>query len=291
MAQSGAANARAPESAQFNSSFLSGQAKQVDLAAFSNGNPMVAGNYRVDVYVNGAWQGRRDLQFKADAQGRVDACLPLPMLEEMGVDSEAVLLQQDPSVPTDKTSCVPVQQRMANAYGVYDSGNLPLNLLYNLMLESTGRLQKCRLYEMTANRTARSTIAYLIVRDQAHENAYAKALEALGVNWNTLLPIPKTNAEKFPEVATLLEQGLQSKQYTFSLDQLSEAGKLYRGPSPSNDGTTLSTAQAPDGVPMDIAVERPEEFGPGLDPELLAMVQAVAEMEGDEPAGQWGRVG
>ena len=30
---------------------------------------------------------------------------------------------------------------------VYDSGNLPLNLLYNLMLESTGRLQKCRLYE------------------------------------------------------------------------------------------------------------------------------------------------
>lgn len=174
---------------------------------------------------------------------------------------------------------------------VYDSGNLPLNLLYNLMLESTGRLQKCRLYEMTANRTARSTIAYLIVRDQAHENAYATALEALGVKWNSLLPIPRTNAEKFPEVAALLEQGLQSKQYTFSLDQLSEAGKLYRGASPSNDGTTLSTAQAPEGVPMDIAVERPEEFGPGLDPELLAMVQAVAEMEADEPAGQWGRVG
>ncbi|KAG1255535.1 hypothetical protein G6F68_010296 [Rhizopus microsporus] len=128
MAQSGAANARAPESAQFNSSFLSGQAKQVDLAAFSNGNPMVAGTYRVDVYVNGGWQGRRDLQFKADAQGHVDACLPLPMLEEMGVDSEAVLLQQDPTLPTDKTSCVPVQQRMANAYGIYDSGNLRYDL-------------------------------------------------------------------------------------------------------------------------------------------------------------------
>ncbi|MEV1295093.1 manganese catalase family protein [Pseudonocardia sp. NPDC049635] len=174
---------------------------------------------------------------------------------------------------------------------VYDSGNLPLNLLYNLMLESTGRLQKCRLYEMTANKTARSTIAYLIVRDQAHENAYAKALEALGVHWNRLLPIPKTNAERFPEVKTLLDQGLQSKQYTFSLDQLSEAGKLFRGPSPSNDGTELTTEQAPEGVPMEIATERPEEFGPGLDPELLAMVQAVAEMEGDEPAGQWGRSG
>ncbi len=128
---------------------------------------------------------------------------------------------------------------------VYDSGNLPLNLLYNLMLESTGRLQKCRIYEMTANKTARSTVAYLIVRDQAHENAYAEALEALAVEWNKLLPIPKTNAERFPEVKTLLDQGLQSKQYTFSLDQLSEAGRMYQGASLSHDGTTLTTEQAP----------------------------------------------
>ncbi|MET0188795.1 MAG: manganese catalase family protein, partial [Pseudonocardia sediminis] len=162
---------------------------------------------------------------------------------------------------------------------VYNSGNLPLDLLYNLMLESTGRLQKCRIYEMTQNKTARSTVAYLIVRDQAHENAYAKALEALGVDWGKLLPIPKTNAEKFPEVKTLLDQGLQSKQYTFSLDQLSEAGRIFQGDSPSKDGTKLTTEQAPVGVPYDIAAERPEEFGPGLDADLLALVQATAEME------------
>src|SRR6188768_2147302 len=107
---------------------------------------------------------------------------------------------------------------------VYNSGNLVLDLLYNLMLESTGRLQKCRIYEMTANRTARSTIAYLIVRDQAHENAYAKALETLGVDWNKVLPIPKTNAERFPEVKKLLDAGLQSKQYSFDLTDASEAG-------------------------------------------------------------------
>ena len=90
---------------------------------------------------------------------------------------------------------------------VYNSGNLVLDLLYNLMLEATGRLQKCRIYEMTDNKTARSTLAYLIVRDQAHENGYAKALETLGVQWNTLLPIPKTNAERFPEVKELLDLG------------------------------------------------------------------------------------
>jgi len=165
---------------------------------------------------------------------------------------------------------------------VYNSGNLVLDLLYNLMLESTGRLQKCRIYEMTDNKTARSTIAYLIVRDQAHENAYAKALESLGVNWGAVLPIPKTDAERFPEVKKLLDQGLHLKQYTFSADNLSEAGKIYRGSAPASiDGGTLSTEQMPEGFPMDIAVERPEEFGPGLDPDLLKLVQATAELELD----------
>jgi Mn-containing catalase len=171
---------------------------------------------------------------------------------------------------------------------VYNSGNLVLDLLYNLMLESTGRLQKCRLYEMTDNKTARFTIAYLIVRDQAHENAYAKALETLSVNWNKTLPIPKTHAEKYPEVAQLLEQGLHNKQYTFSLDNLSEAAKVFNGESPSRDGATLSTEQAPSGADMEIAAERPEEFGPGLDPELLELVQATAEMEASTPTGHYG---
>ena len=163
---------------------------------------------------------------------------------------------------------------------VYNSGNLVLDLLYNLMLESTGRLQKCRIYEMTENKTARSTIAYLIVRDQAHENAYAKALESLGVNWGAALPIPKTNAERFPEVKKLLEEGLHMKQYTFSADDLSEAGKIYRGQAPASvGGGRLTTEVAPEGFPMDIAVERPEEFAPGLDPDLLKLVQATAELE------------
>jgi len=163
---------------------------------------------------------------------------------------------------------------------VYNSGNLPLDLLYNLMLESTGRLQKSRIYEMTDNPVARKTVAYLIVRDQAHENAYAKALETLGVDWGKLLPIPKTNAEQFPEVKELVDLGLQSKQYTFDLDGKSEAGKIFQGTSPSGDGTELSsTEQAPKGAPSTISPERLEEFSPGLDKDLLSLIQQTAEME------------
>jgi Mn-containing catalase len=175
---------------------------------------------------------------------------------------------------------------------VYNSGNLVLDLLYNLMLESTGRLQKCRIYEMTDNATARSTIAYLIVRDQAHENAYARALETLGVDWATALPIPKTRAERFPEVKKLVDLGLQSKQYTFDLTASSEAGKIVQGMSPSKDGTTLdATEQAPEGVPSTIAEERFEEFSPGLDQDLLALIQATADLEAAEVQPLYGPVG
>jgi Mn-containing catalase len=174
---------------------------------------------------------------------------------------------------------------------VYNSGNLVLDLLYNLMLESTGRLQKCRIYEMTDNKTARSTISYLIVRDQAHENGYAKALETLGVDWKTALPIPKTNAEKFPEVKKLLDLGLQSKQYSFDLADQSEAGKIFQGLSPSKDGTQLvADEQAPEGAPLTIAPERFEEFSPGLDPDLLALIQATAEMEMAQVSATFGPV-
>ena len=41
--------------------------------------------------------------------------------------------------------------------------------------------------------------------------------------------------------------------------------------SPFNDGTELKTAIMPEGVSIEIAPERREEFSPGLDAELLEM--------------------
>jgi len=160
---------------------------------------------------------------------------------------------------------------------VYNSGNLTLDLLYNLMLESTGRLQKCRIYEMTDNKTARATIAFLIARDEAHEMAFAKALETLGVNWGQILPIPKFEASDYPEVKKLIDKGVNRTQAHFRLDG-SEMAKIFSGPSPSNDGTMLQTVDDPsDKFPIPPAPERPEEFSPGLTPELEEMAAALSE--------------
>lgn len=158
---------------------------------------------------------------------------------------------------------------------VYASGNLVLDLMYNLMLESTGRLQKCRIYEMSDNKTLRSTVSFLIARDHAHELVFAKALESLGVNWGKVLPIPNFDATQYPEVKKLMDLGVHRKQHHFRLDG-SEMGKIFHGSSPANDGFDVETSpEAPQGAPIKDLPERPEEFAPGLTPELLEMVAAV----------------
>lgn len=65
------------------------------------------------------------------------------------------------------------------------------------------------------------------------------------MQWNKVLPIPKTNAERFPEVKKLTDLRLQSKQFTFNLAAQSEAGRIFQGMSPSNDGTTERRSMPP----------------------------------------------
>lgn len=160
---------------------------------------------------------------------------------------------------------------------VHCNGNLVLDLLDNLVLESTGRLQKCRIYQMSENKTFRATVAFLIARDEAHEMAFAKALETLGVEWNKLLPIPKFDSSKYPEVQTLIDAGINREQYHFRLDD-SLLASIFKGSAPANDGTELvAMAEPKESYPVPVAPERPEEFSPGLDRELQDLADALVE--------------
>lgn len=161
-----------------------------------------------------------------------------------------------------------------SALYVYDSGNLVLNLLYNLMLECTGRLQKCRLYEMSKNKAFRSTVSYLIVRDLAHEKVFAKALQALGVNWGNVLPVPKVDTSKMPEVRELESRNLHNQQWTFASDS-SEMAEIFKGASPFGDGELETIDGSPEGFDIPQMPERPEEFSPGLDAILKAKAKAM----------------
>ena len=166
-----------------------------------------------------------------------------------------------------------------NGSWVHDHGNLVLNLMDNLVLEATGRLQKCRIYQMSDNKTLRATVSFLIVRDEAHQAAFAKALETLGVDWSKALPIPKFDSSKFPEVKKLLDAGIHREQYHFRLDS-SDMDKIFSGPAPMNDGTELVTMKEPrESYPIPLMPERPEEFAPGLDPELQELADALTSFK------------
>ena len=84
---------------------------------------------------------------------------------------------------------------------------------------------------------------------------------------------------QYPEVKKLIDAGVHREQYTFRLDG-SEMDKIFRGSAPTNDGTELVTLTEPrNSYPNPIAPERPEEFAPGLDPELQAMADALDEFK------------
>jgi Mn-containing catalase len=160
---------------------------------------------------------------------------------------------------------------------VYDSGNLVLNMIYNLMLEATGRLQKCRLYEMSDNKAFRATVSYLIVRDLVHEKVFAKALETLGVQWNKALPIPRIDTAGMKEVRELERLNLLNQMWTFTNNgEPSGLAQIFKGSSPFDDGGELEVIEGhPEGANIPFMPDAPQEFASGLDTNLKKLAQQV----------------
>ena len=171
---------------------------------------------------------------------------------------------------------------------VYDSGNLVLNMIYDLMLEATGRLQKCRLYEMSNNKAFRATVSYLIVRDLVHEKVFAKALETLGVNWGKSLPVPKINTSGMKEVKELERKNLHNQMWTFtSSDESSGLADIFKGSSPFDDGGELEVIEGhPEGSNIPFFPDAPQEFASGLDTELKKLTQQLQQQGQNQLQGK-----
>jgi Mn-containing catalase len=150
-----------------------------------------------------------------------------------------------------------------NASWVYNHGNLISDLLDNLVVESTGVLQKTRIYEMSSNKTFRETLAFLIVRDNAHQNAFAKALETLGVEWGKLFPVPNYDINKYPECKKYIDMGFHNAQFNFRLDE-TLIGEIFQGQTPSRNDGMLNVTEPPKGFPVPELPEMPNEHSPGL---------------------------
>lgn len=116
---------------------------------------------------------------------------------------------------------------------------------------------------MSSNKTFRETLAFLMVRDNAHQNAFAKALETLGVDWGKLFPVPNYDLNKYPECRKYVDMGYHNAQFNFRLDP-TLIGNIFQGTSPSRNQGELHVTEPPAGFPIPEMPIMPNEHSPGL---------------------------
>lgn len=72
---------------KFNTAFIQGTDQPPDLQEFLRSNSVLPGTYRVDIYVNRALTGRRDITFSSNQRsGLIEPCLTPEILQSLGLD-------------------------------------------------------------------------------------------------------------------------------------------------------------------------------------------------------------
>jgi len=109
----------------FNTTFLQGAQSAVDLQLLLSANSVLPGNYRVDLYSNDVLVGRRDIEFNRHPQtGRVEPCLSLELLEQLGIDMDKLKAQGRLDTAL---ACHDLTALIDQASLSYDAGHLRLS--------------------------------------------------------------------------------------------------------------------------------------------------------------------
>lgn len=115
---------------EFGSDFFRGSGDApVDVSRFSKANPLPAGVYRVDLYVNDGWVGRQDVVFRAEeGSGTARPCFSRSLFEAMGIDLDKLTEEARTAVlDAGKDSCLRLEDVVPDAVAEFDSGDLRLN--------------------------------------------------------------------------------------------------------------------------------------------------------------------
>ena len=92
-----------------------------------------------------------------------------------------------------------------NASFVWGTGNLLADFRANVALESTGRLNMCRLVQLTNDRGVRDMLSFLIARDTMHQNQFLAAIAELEESGLEETPVPSA----FPREEEMREVSYQ----------------------------------------------------------------------------------
>lgn len=111
----------------FNPSFIFGDASHINLLRFKYGNPILPGEYKLDVYINGSLLGRRDYFFKSvEADQNSTMCFTANDLMEYGVQAD--LIQKKQLQFTDRSPCNALDEWVKDAHYELIQENLRLDI-------------------------------------------------------------------------------------------------------------------------------------------------------------------
>ncbi|WP_164270844.1 fimbria/pilus outer membrane usher protein [Stenotrophomonas sp. B1-1] len=114
------ARSGAPE---FSEGFLLG-GEAIDMARYANGNPLPAGDYAVDVHVNGQFLRSQDIAFAIGQDPHVAVpCIPVSLVRLLPLKPEYL-----DALPGDAAACVDLPERVEGARVAFDSGTLELSI-------------------------------------------------------------------------------------------------------------------------------------------------------------------
>jgi outer membrane usher protein len=123
------AAAGAEPQVEFNAAFLQG-GSQVDVSRFSRGNPVLPGDYMVDLQINGKWMGRASVGFIAQPNSDIALpCIDRALVGRIGLDFEKLsapalaMLQKAQSA-----GCVDLKEMIADAAVSFDLSQLRLDI-------------------------------------------------------------------------------------------------------------------------------------------------------------------
>ncbi|NWE21769.1 fimbria/pilus outer membrane usher protein [Pseudomonas sp. P7548] len=116
------------EDVQFNDAFLPEDSRSLDLTAYQKSNPVLPGDYRADVAVNGNLVSRQDIRINADADGSHPVvCFNSGLLQLIGVDMHKLSAHASAALESGAT-CLDLGQLIEGATATFSPDNQQLDI-------------------------------------------------------------------------------------------------------------------------------------------------------------------
>ncbi len=244
---------------EFDSAFLRGGA-QVDVSRFSRGNPVLPGDYAVDLQINGKWIGHASVRFIAQPDSDVALpCIDRELIGRIGLDFEKL------SVPAlallrkaQSGGCVDLQAMIPDAAVSFDLSQLRLDI----SIPQAAMLRKPRGYvgpELWDSGVPSATLGYNL-------NAYRSATSeltttvghldlTLGINFDSWhlrqrssIEVTSGQPSSYQNIATYLAHDIPSIRSDLTVGDSFTDGAVFdsfgfRGVSLASDDQMLPDSQ------------------------------------------------